>query len=223
MTKKLTILLLLCPILSYGQTKDIELNKNLKEIISKVVEWRRYFHQNPELSNREYKTSAFVAEHLKSLGLEVKTGIAKTGVVAILKGGKPGPVIALRADMDALPIVERVNLPFASKETDTFNKQTVGVMHACGHDAHMAILLGTAEVLSKMKEDVPGTVVFLFQPAEEGAPEGEEGGASLMIKEGALDNPKVEAVFGLHIQSGIEAGTIYYKPGHLWLHLIGLP
>ena len=147
------------------------------------------------------------------MGLEVKYPFAKTGVVAILKGGKPGPTIALRADMDALPVTERVDLPFKSVVTDTLNNQTVGVMHACGHDAHTAMLMGAATVLSKMKKDVPGTVVFLFQPAEEGAPEGVEAGAPLMVKEGALDNPKVEAVFGLHIQSTIEVGKIEYKPG----------
>ncbi len=213
MNKFSLLFLLLIPTLLFSQNYDAQINKNVEEIIPKVVEWRRHFHQNPELSNREYKTGAMVAAYLKSLGLEVKYPVAKTGVVAILKGGKPGPVIALRADMDALPVTERVKLPFSSTVTDTFNNQTVGVMHACGHDSHTAMLMGTAAVLSKMKKDVPGTVVFLFQPAEEGVPEGEEGGAPLMIKEGALDNPKVEAVFGLHIESAIEAGTIEYKPG----------
>jgi amidohydrolase len=189
------------------------LDAKVKEVINKVVEWRRYFHQNPELSNREFNTAAKVAAHLKSLGIEVKTGVAKTGVVGILKGNKPGPVIALRADMDALPVVERVNLPFASKVMAEYNGQKVGVMHACGHDSHTAMLMGTAEVLSKMKNEIAGTVVFLFQPSEEGAPDGEEGGAPLMIKEGVLNDPKVEAVFGLHIESDIPAGTIHYKPG----------
>lgn len=215
MIKQTILSLLLLPAFGYAQNYDAEINKNVAEIMPKVVEWRRGFHQNPELSNREFKTAAVVAAYLKSLGLEVKTGVAKTGVVGILKGGKPGPVIALRADMDALPVTERVQLPFTSKVTDTFNNQTVGVMHACGHDSHTAMLLGAAEVLSKMKKDIPGTVVFLFQPAEEGTPEGEEGGAPLMIKEGALDNPKVEAVFGLHIMSNVEAGTIQYKQGSL--------
>ena len=210
--KQSIVLLLLVPSFVYAQNNESALNENIKAIMPKVVEWRRHFHQNPELSTREYKTGAFVAEYLKSLGLEVKYPVAKTGVVAILKGGKPGPVIALRADMDALPLVEKVDLPFASHVTDTFNNQTVGVMHACGHDSHTAMLMGAATILSKMKKDVPGTVVFLFQPAEEGAPEGEEAGAPLMVKEGALDNPKVEAVFGLHIMSFIEAGTIAYKP-----------
>ncbi len=179
----------------------------------KVIEWRRHFHQNPELSNREYKTGAFVADYLKSLGLEVRYPIAKTGVVAILKGGKPGPVIALRADMDALPVTELPNVPFYSKVIDTFNNQTTGVMHACGHDSHTAILMGAATVLTKMRSEVQGTVVFLFQPSEEGAPNGEEGGARLMIKDGALANPKPEAVFGLHIRSNMEVGTLRYKQG----------
>lgn len=215
MMKHFFLLLLLTPLFTLAQNYDEQINKNVAEIIPKVVEWRRNFHQNPELSNREYKTAAIVAAYLKSLGLEVKTGIAKTGVVGILRGGKPGPVIALRADMDALPVTERNDLAFKSVVTDTFNNQTVGVMHACGHDSHTAMLMGTAAVLSKMKKDVPGTVVFLFQPAEEGPPNGEEGGAPLMIKEGALDNPKVDAVFGLHIMSNIEAGTIQYRPGPL--------
>ena len=206
-------LFLLLPFFAHAQNQDSAIAKNVREIMPKVVEWRRHFHQNPELSTREYKTGSFVAAYLKSLGMEVKYPIAKTGVVAILKGGKPGPVIALRADMDALPLVEKVDLPFKSTVTDTFNNQTVGVMHACGHDSHTAMLMGAATVLSKMKNMVQGTVVFLFQPAEEGAPLGIEAGAPLMVKEGALDNPKVEAVFGLHIQSGIEVGKIEYKPG----------
>lgn len=185
----------------------------VSNITPKVVEWRRYFHEHPELSNREVKTGAYIADYLKSLGLEVKTQVAKNGVVAILKGGKPGPVVALRADIDALPVTERTQVPFASKVTASFNGQTVGVMHACGHDSHTAILMGTATVLKQMQKDVPGTVVFLFQPAEEGAPDNEEGGASLMVKEGVLDNPKVDAVFGLHIQSSIPVGEIQYKSG----------
>jgi amidohydrolase len=180
---------------------------------SKLVEWRRYIHQNPELSNREFKTAAFVAEHLKSLGIDVKTGVAKTGVMGILKGAKPGPVIALRADMDALPVQEKVDLPFKSIVTAEYLGKTVPVMHACGHDAHVAMLLGTAEVLSSMKNDLAGTVKFIFQPAEEGPPGDEEGGAPLMVKEGVMDNPKVDAIFGMHIESNIEIGRIEYKPG----------
>lgn len=185
----------------------------VKDITPKLVEWRRHFHQHPELSNREVKTGTYIANYLRSIGLEVKANVAKNGVVAILKGGKPGPVVALRADIDALPVTERVNIPFASKVTTEFNGQTVGVMHACGHDSHTSILMGTATILKKMQADVPGTIVFLFQPAEEGAPNDEEGGAPLMIKEGALDNPKVEAVFGLHINSTIPVGEIQYKTG----------
>lgn len=182
-----------------------------KDIESKVIEWRRDFHEHPELSNREFKTAAKVAEHLKSLGIEVQTGVAKTGVVGILKGGKPGPVIGLRADMDALPVTERNSLPFASKEKTTYNGQETGVMHACGHDAHTAILMGVAEILAKNKNDLKGTVKFIFQPAEEGPPAGEEGGADLMVKEGVLDNPKVDVVFGLHVRSISPLGQIEYK------------
>ncbi|MFZ9981362.1 MAG: amidohydrolase [Cyclobacteriaceae bacterium] len=181
-------------------------------IEQKVIEWRRKFHQYPELSNREFKTGAIIADHLKSLGLEVKYPVAKTGVVGILRTGKPGPVIALRADMDALPVTERNALPFASKEKGEYNGQQVDVMHACGHDTHMAILMGTAEVLTSMISELRGTIVFLFQPAEEGAPDNEEGGAYLMVKEGLLDDPKVEAVFGLHIESQLQVGAIAYRP-----------
>nr|WP_229311168.1 amidohydrolase [Larkinella soli] len=179
----------------------------------KVVAWRREIHQNPELGNREFQTSAKVAAHLHALGLEVKTNVAKTGVVAILKGGKPGPVVALRADMDGLPVTERVDVPFKSGVTTEYNGQKTGVMHACGHDSHVAILMGVAEVLAAVKNDLKGTVKFIFQPAEEGAPAGEEGGAKLMVKEGVLDNPKVDAIFGLHINSQTEVGTIKYRPG----------
>ena len=182
-------------------------------IETKLVEWRRHLHQNPELSNREFKTSAYIVDHLKNLGLEIQTNIAKTGVVAILKGGKPGPVMALRADMDALPVKERVNIPFASTDSADFLGLKVPVMHACGHDAHVAMLLGTAEVLSGMKKDIAGTVKFIFQPAEEGAPGTEEGGAALMVKEGVMDNPKVDVAFGMHIESWIPAGDIQYKSG----------
>lgn len=183
------------------------------KIEPKCIEWREDLHMNPELGNREFRTSKIIATHLKSLGIDVKEGVAKTGVVGILKGGKPGPCIALRADMDALPIVERVNIPFASTQKSTYNGQEVGVMHACGHDTHVAILMSVAEILSGMKNDIKGTVKFIFQPAEEGPPAGEEGGAELMVKEGVMDNPKVDAIFGLHIESDIEAGKIEYKPG----------
>ena len=178
----------------------------------KVIEWRHHLHQNPELSNREYKTADYIANHLKSLGLEVQTGVAKTGVVAILKGGKPGPTVALRADIDGLPVPERVDLPWASKAKGEYNGAEVPVMHACGHDTHVAILMGTAEVLTKVKSELRGTVKFIFQPAEEGAPKGEEGGAKLMVKEGVLTNPDVDAIFGLHISAGTHVGNINYKP-----------
>lgn len=181
--------------------------------MSKVIEWRHHLHEHPELSNREYKTAEYIAAHLKSLGLEVQTGVAKTGVVAILKGGKPGPVVALRADIDGLPVPERVKLPWASNAKGEYNGAEVPVMHACGHDTHIAILMGTAEVLTQVKSELHGTVKFIFQPAEEGAPKGEEGGARLMVKEGVLKNPDVEAIFGLHISAGTHIGNINYKPG----------
>lgn len=180
----------------------------------KIIAWRRDIHQHPELGNRETRTAKLVADHLKKLGLEVQTGIAHTGVVAVLRGGKPGPVVALRADMDALPVTERVDVPFASKVRTNYNGQEVGVMHACGHDGHTAILMGVAELLAKRKADLPGTVKFIFQPAEEGPPEGEEGGAELMIKQGVLSSdPKPQAIFGLHLVSAYHAGQIAYRPG----------
>lgn len=184
-----------------------------KRVMPTVLECRHDIHEHPELGNREFRTSKLVAEKLKSLGIEVRTPIAHTGVVGVLRGGKPGRVVALRADMDALPVTEQVDVPFKSTVRSTYNGQEVGVMHACGHDAHVAILLGVAEVLSKVRDEIPGTVVFLFQPAEEGAPEGEQGGAELMVKEGALDNPKVDAVFGLHVTSRYAVNEIAYRPG----------
>jgi amidohydrolase len=184
-----------------------------EQVEAKVIDWRHHLHEHPELSNREFQTADYIAAHLKSLGLEVETGVAKTGVVAILKGGKPGPVVALRADIDGLPVPERVELPWASKAKGEFNGAEVPVMHACGHDTHIAILMGTAEVLSRVKGELAGTVKFIFQPAEEGAPKGEEGGAQLMVKEGVLKNPDVEVIFGLHISAGTHVGNINYKPG----------
>lgn len=184
-----------------------------KSIEQKVVDWRRDFHQNPELGNREFKTAEKITAHLRSLGIETQTGVAHTGVVGLLKGAKSGPVVALRADMDGLPVTERGDLPFKSTVKTDYNGQNVGVMHACGHDTHVAILMGVAEILASMKQELKGTVKFIFQPAEEGAPKGEEGGAALMIKEGVLENPKVDAVFGLHINSQTEVGTIKYRPG----------
>ena len=187
--------------------------KKASEVEPKMIEWRHDIHQNPELSNREFKTAEKIAAHLKSLGMEVQTGVAKTGVVGILKGAKPGPVIGLRADIDALPVTERVDLPWASKVKSTYNQIETGVMHACGHDTHIAILMATAEVLASMKSDLKGTVKFVFQPAEEGAPPGEEGGAALMVKEGVLKNPDVGVMYGLHINSHTPVGTITYKSG----------
>lgn len=181
-----------------------------KEVEPKVIEWRHWIHQNAELSNREFKTAAYIAAHLKSLGIEVQEGVAKTGVVGILKGGKPGPTIGLRADMDGLPVKERVDLPWASKQMGEYNGETVPVMHACGHDTHVAILMGVAEVLSQVKKDIQGTVKFVFQPAEEGAPAGEEGGAALMVKEGVTEN--MDVIFGLHINSQTEVGKVMYRP-----------
>jgi amidohydrolase len=210
--KKIVSFCLLFPLVSFAQNLPAGYEQLVKDETPKVVEWRRYFHQNPELSNREFNTSKKIEAYLNQLGIETRI-VAGTGVVGVLKGGKPGPVVALRADIDALPVTERNSLPFKSTVTTEYNGQQVGVMHACGHDSHIAMLMGTAEVLTKMKNDVPGTVVFLFQPAEEGPPGKEEGGAPLMIKQGALDNPKVEAVFGMHIEDALDLGKIYYKPG----------
>ncbi|WP_420323026.1 amidohydrolase [Flagellimonas sp.] len=195
----------------WGQGPNLE--KDYSAVENKVIEWRRDIHQNPELSNREFKTAEKIAKHLKSLGIEVQTGVAKTGVIGLLKGNQPGKVVALRADIDALPVTERNDLPFKSTVKSTFLGKEVGVMHACGHDTHTAILMGVAEVLSKNKDKIKGTVKFIFQPAEEGAPPGEEGGALLMVKEGVLSNPDVDAIFGLHINSQTPVGTIKYKPG----------
>ncbi|MDG2061937.1 MAG: amidohydrolase [SAR86 cluster bacterium] len=191
---------------------ESKLDLQLDSLMTKVVSWRHDFHQYPELSNREFKTSKKVAKHLTDLGLEVKTGIAHTGVVAVLKGSRPGPMVALRADMDALPVVEATGLPFASKERSLYNGKDVGVMHACGHDAHISILMGVAEFLSSIKEDLPGSVMFIFQPAEEGAPAGEEGGARLMLKEGIWAKERPEVIFGLHV-SNSPHGLISYREG----------
>jgi amidohydrolase len=193
------------------QSLDAEIVQRAHAVQPKVVAWRRDIHQHPELSNREVRTSKLVADELKSLGLEVRTEVAHTGVIGVLKGGKPGKVVALRADMDALPVTEQVDLPFKSTARTQFNGQDVGVMHACGHDNHTAILLGVAEVLSGMRKQLPGTVKFIFQPAEEGPPIGEDGGASMLIKEGALENPRPSAIFGLHVWPG-PVGTINYRP-----------
>ncbi|WP_298524774.1 amidohydrolase [uncultured Christiangramia sp.] len=185
---------------------------DFQNIEDKVIDWRRDLHENPELSNREFETAKKIAAHLKSLGIETTTEIAKTGVVGILKGDKPGKTLALRADIDALPVTEKNDLEFKSTKTTEFLGSQTGVMHACGHDTHTAILMGVAEILSKHKNKINGTVKFIFQPAEEGPPPGEEGGAALMIKEGVLENPEVDAIFGLHINAATPVGTIKYKP-----------
>ncbi len=214
--KKILLLVLCCvcgTLLSAQKEARIHIDAKADAIESKVIEWRRHLHENPELSNREFETAKYIEAHLRKLGLEVKTGVAYTGVVGILKGGKPGPTVALRADMDALPVVERVDVPFASKVKSTYLGSEVGVMHACGHDTHVAMLMGTAEILTGMKKDLAGNVVFIFQPAEEGAPPGEEGGAELMVKEGIISDTGADVVFGLHISSGLEVGKIRYKPG----------
>ena len=209
------LILLLLSFSSFTQTNTLRAKvlQASGKIEPKVIAWRRDFHERPELGNQEVRTAAIIAKHLESLGIEVKTGVAKTGVVGILKGGKPGPVIALRADMDGLPVTERTPVPFASKVKAMYNGQEVGVMHACGHDTHMAILMGVAEILASLKKDIKGTITFIFQPAEEGLPPGEEGGAELMVKEGVLDNPKAEVIFGLHCDAQRETGQIGYRSG----------
>ena len=208
--KKILIALLL---LVNGLTAQQSMQQDILEIEDKLIEWRRDFHQNPELSNREFKTAEKIAKHLTDIGLQVETNIAKTGVIAILEGDQPGKVIAIRADIDGLPVTERNDLDFKSEVKTIFLNTETGVMHACGHDTHIAILMATAEVLSKHKDKIKGSIKFIFQPAEEGPPPGEEGGAKLMIKEGVLENPKVDAIFGLHINSQTPVGTIKYKTG----------
>lgn len=191
---------------------DREIDRGVAAVADSVVAWRRNIHQHPELGNRETRTAGLVADRLRGLGLEVRSGVAHTGVVAVLRGAKPGPVIALRADMDALPVTEPAGLPFASKVRTLHNGQNVGVMHACGHDVHVAMLLGVATVLARLRRDLPGTVKFLFQPAEEGPPAGEEGGAEFMIKEGALDDPRPDAIFGMHVEPG-PSGRLEVRSG----------
>ena len=211
MKKSLLYLAFLFSGVMLGQ--DYMLQSDYDKIENKVIDWRREIHQNPELSNREFKTAEKIAKHLKSLGIEVQTGVAHTGVVGVLKGALPGKVVGLRADIDGLPVTERNDLPFKSKVTSEFLGEKVGVMHACGHDTHTAILMGVAEILANNKDKIKGTVKFIFQPAEEGPPPGEEGGALLMVKEGVLKNPDVSAIFGLHINSQTPVGVIRYKSG----------
>lgn len=211
--KSLFILLII--LLSYSIHAQYKMPNSIEDAIEKIeaksIFWRRDLHKNPELGNREFRTAKIIATHLKSLGIEVKEGVAHTGVVGILRGSSPGPVIALRADMDALPVKERVDIPFASRATSEYNGQTVDVMHACGHDVHVSILMSVAEILAGMKDELAGTVKFIFQPAEEGPPAGEEGGAELMVKQGVLENPKVDAVFGLHVNTQTPVGQIKYR------------
>jgi amidohydrolase len=208
---------LMVPGVVTGQTVNPlagQVDKLTQELTPQVVTWRRDFHQHPELGNRETRTAQVIADALRRLGYDVTTGVAHTGVVAVLKGGKPGPTVALRADMDALPVTEQVDLPFKSTVKSTWNGQEVGVMHACGHDNHMAMLLGAATIFARVKDQIPGTIKLIFQPAEEGPPAGEQGGAELMVKEGVLQNPQVDAIFGLHVFP-MTAGTIEYRPGPL--------
>ncbi len=217
-------LLLIPAIPATAQDLATTVDQKVRALEPKIIAWRRDIHQNPELSNREVRTSKLVADQLRKLGLEVKTGVAKTGVVGLLKGGKPGPVVALRADMDALPVIEESDLPFKSTVKTEYLGQQVGVMHACGHDAHVGILLVVAEALAGVRDQIPGTVKFIFQPAEEGPPPGETGGAPLMVAEGVLENPKPAAIFGLHVISGIPAGMITYRSGPFmasadWLYI----
>jgi amidohydrolase len=215
-----TYLLLLCvTVLSHhplrSQTNSLKniIDQKIIAIEERAVAWRHHLHQYPELSNREFTTAAYVETHLKKLGLDIRKEVAYTGLVAVLQGAKPGPVVALRADMDGLPIIERTDLPYRSKQTDVFDGEQVGVMHACGHDVHTASLMAAAEILSSIRDSLQGTIVFLFQPAEEGAPAGEDGGAELMIRQGALKDPNVDVIFGLHISSRLETGKVRYKPG----------
>lgn len=189
-----------------------QIDEQTEEIFDQVVEWRRHFHENPELSNREEETAKYIADYLRDLGMEVETGVAHTGVVGILEGAKEGPVVGLRADIDALPVKERTDVPFKSTKITTYLGKEVGVSHACGHDTHIAMLMGAAKILADMKDELQGTVKFIFQPAEEGAPPGEEGGAELMVQEGVLENPDVDVVFGQHINSETEVGKIRYRP-----------
>jgi len=207
----LTVVFLLVAVEGVAASQS-DIDRGAEAVLPKVIGWRRDIHEHPELSNRETRTAALVAQHLESLGLEVRRGVAHTGVVALLRGGRPGKVVALRADMDALPVAEQTGLPFASKAKGEYMGQEVSVMHACGHDAHTAILMGAAEVLAGMRESLQGTVKFIFQPAEEGAPPGEEGGAGLMVREGVLEDPPVDAIFGLHVMQSGEVGHVLYRP-----------
>jgi amidohydrolase len=210
----LTVALVVAPVTGLTQSPAAEIDKLVTAVEPELIQWRRHLHANPELSNREVETAKYVVERLKSFGLEPQTGIARTGVVALIRGGRPGPVVALRADMDGLPVREETGLPFASKATGEYEGNKVGVMHACGHDTHVAILLATAKILTQMKDRLPGTVKLIFQPAEEGAPPAETpAGAELMVTQGVMQNPRVDAVFGLHVFANVPTGTITYRSG----------
>ncbi|QFT56572.1 amidohydrolase [Microbulbifer sp. THAF38] len=215
--KKLLLSLAISTSLLASQVSVADTNPQqlLEDTAPKVIEWRRHLHQNPELGNREFETAKYIEKHLRALGLEVETGIAHTGLVGFLKGGKPGPTVALRADMDALPVTERTDVPFASKVRTSYKGKDVGVMHACGHDTHVAMLMGAAEVLTSLREELAGNVLFIFQPAEEGAPDGEEGGAELMLKEGLFRKYEPEVAFGQHVTSSLPSGVIGYRSGPL--------
>lgn len=212
-TRRTALLWLALPTAVAAQDLSARIDKAAQSTAPEIVEVRHRLHQNPELSNRETETAALVAGHLRKIGLEPRTGVAKTGVVAVLKGGRPGPVIAVRADMDALPVAEETDLPFKSTKRDTFLGQEVGVAHACGHDIHTSVQLGVASVLKSIQKDLPGTVVFVFQPAEEGPPPGEEAGAPLMLKEGVFGDLKPEAIFALHAFPDLQVGQVGYNPG----------
>lgn len=209
MIKKILLALSLAPTIAFANQVEI-LADNIEQ---KVIQWRHHLHQYPELSNREFKTAAYVEKHLRALGLDVQTGVAITGVVGVLDSGKPGPTVALRADMDGLPVLEQNDLPWKSTQRGVFNGNDVPVMHACGHDTHVAMLMGAAEILVDMKDQLTGKVKFIFQPAEEGAPAGEKGGAEVMVEEGVLKNPDVDAIFGLHISSNTDVGKVRYREG----------
>jgi amidohydrolase len=208
--KKALLACCLLPNLVFAADKVEQMTSKIE---ADVVKWRHHLHQNPELSNREYKTAEYIANHLRGLGLPVQTGIAKTGVVAVLDSGRPGPVVALRADIDALPVPEQNDLPWKSTVIGEFEGNEVPVMHACGHDTHTAMLMGVAQILTSMKSELHGKVKFIFQPAEEGAPAGERGGAEVMVEEGVLKSPDVDVIFGVHISSNTDVGTINYRPG----------
>ena len=212
MNKLISVVLFLTffPLQSIANTN---IEQMVKDIETKVIQWRHHLHQNPELSNREFETAKYIASHLQSLGLEVQTGVARTGVVAVLDSGNPGPVVALRADIDGLPVLEKNDLPWKSTKRGELEGNDVPVMHACGHDTHVAMLMGAAEILVNLKSQLRGKVKFIFQPAEEGAPRGEKGGAEVMVEEGVLENPKVDVIFGLHISSNTDVGTVRYKEG----------